>query len=45
MTEIPRLLVDTGDADLDGLIAKKRLVVTGYRMAQRKETAAASLCG
>ena len=45
MAEIPRLLVDTGDADLDGLIAKKRLVVTGYRMAQRKETAAASLCG
>ena len=43
MAEIPRLLVDTGDADLDGLIAKKRLVVIGYRMAQRKETAAASL--
>ena len=45
MAEIPRLLVDTGDAGLDGLIAKKRLVVTSYRMAQRKETAAASLCG
>jgi len=45
MAEIPRLLVDTGDADMDALIAKKRLVVIGYRMAQRKETAAASLCG
>jgi predicted polyphosphate/ATP-dependent NAD kinase len=45
MAEIARLLVDTGDADLDALIAKKRLVVVGYRMAQRKETIAASLCG
>ncbi len=45
MAEIARLLVDTGDADLDALIAKKRLVVVGYRMAQRKETVAASLCG
>ena len=45
IAEIPRLLVDTGDADLDALIAKKRLVVVGYRMAQRKETVAASLCG
>jgi len=44
LAEIPRLLVDTGEADLDRLVAKKRLVVTGYRMAQRKETAAASLC-
>ena len=44
MAEIPRLLVDTGDADLDALIAKKRLVVVGYRLAQRKETAAASIC-
>ncbi|HOU71080.1 MAG TPA: ATP-NAD kinase family protein [Methanothrix sp.] len=44
MAEIPRLLVDTGDADLDRILAKKRLVVIGYRMAQRKETAAASLC-
>jgi predicted polyphosphate/ATP-dependent NAD kinase len=44
MAEIPRLLVDTGDADLDALIAKKRLVIIGYRMAQRKETVAASLC-
>ena len=44
LAEIPRLLVDTGEADLDRILAKKRLVVTGYRMAQRKETAAASLC-
>lgn len=43
LAEIPRLLVDTGDADLDCLLAKKRLVITGYRLAQRKETAAASL--
>ncbi|MGB7545912.1 MAG: ATP-NAD kinase family protein [Methanothrix sp.] len=43
LAEVPRLLVDTGDADLDCLLAKKRLVVTGYRLAQRKETAAASL--
>jgi predicted polyphosphate/ATP-dependent NAD kinase len=43
LAELTRLLVDTGDQQLDLIVAKKRLVVTGYRTAQRKETAAASL--
>ncbi|MGV8174870.1 MAG: ATP-NAD kinase family protein [Methanothrix sp.] len=43
LAELSRLLVDTGDQQLDALLVKKRLVVTGYRMAVRKETAAASL--
>jgi len=43
LAEIPHLLVDTGDADLDALLAGRRLVITGYRIAQRKNTAAASL--
>lgn len=43
LAELARLLVDTGDMQLDATLAKKRLVVTGYRMAQRKETASASL--
>jgi predicted polyphosphate/ATP-dependent NAD kinase len=42
LAELPRLLVDTGDLQTDVALAGKRLVVTGYRMAQRKETAAAS---
>jgi predicted polyphosphate/ATP-dependent NAD kinase len=42
LAELPRLLVDTGDLQIDRLLAGKRMVVTGYRMAQRKETAAAS---
>ncbi len=42
LAELSRLMVDTGDEILDKAIAKKRLVVTGYRTAQRKETAAAS---
>jgi predicted polyphosphate/ATP-dependent NAD kinase len=43
LAELPRLLVDTGDLQTDAALAGKRLVVTGYRMAQRKETAAASM--
>ncbi len=42
LAELPRLLVDTGDLQMDEILAGKRMVVTGYRMAQRKETAAAS---
>ncbi len=42
LAELPRLLVDSGDLQIDRILAGKRLVVTGYRIAQRKETAAAS---
>ncbi|MDD1761276.1 MAG: ATP-NAD kinase family protein [Methanothrix sp.] len=42
LSELQQLLVDTGDEKLDRLLAGRRLVVTGYRMAQRKETIAAS---
>jgi len=42
LAELPRLLVDTGDIEMDKILAGKRMVVTGYRIAQRKETAAAS---
>jgi predicted polyphosphate/ATP-dependent NAD kinase len=42
LAELSRLLVDTGDEQMDRIMAKKRMVVTGYRIAQRKETAAAS---
>ncbi len=42
LAELPRLLVDTGDLQMDGILAGKRMVVTGYRMAQRKETIATS---
>jgi predicted polyphosphate/ATP-dependent NAD kinase len=42
LAELPRLLVDTGNKEMDRVLAGKRMVVTGYRMAQRKETAAAS---
>ncbi len=42
LAELPQLLVDTGDLQMDRILAGKRMVVTGYRIAQRKETAAAS---
>jgi predicted polyphosphate/ATP-dependent NAD kinase len=42
LAELPQLLVDTGDLEVDRILAGKRMVVTGYRLAQRKETAAAS---
>jgi predicted polyphosphate/ATP-dependent NAD kinase len=43
LAEISQLLVDTGDMQMDAILAGKRLVVTGYRTAQRKETKSASL--
>jgi len=43
LAEIPYLLVDTGDLDLDCDLAGKRQVVTGYRIAQMKDTLAASM--
>jgi len=42
LSELPHLLVYTGDPELDIALAKRMLVVTGYRMAQRKEVKAAS---
>lgn len=42
LAELKQLLVDTGSPELDKVVAGKRLVVTGYRMAQRKDVRAAS---
>ncbi len=42
LSELPHLLVYTGDSELDRVLAERMLVVTGYRMAQRKEVKAAS---
>jgi len=42
LKETPRLLVDTGDSDLDETISGKRQVICGYRIAQLKEVAASS---
>jgi len=42
LAEIPYLSVDTGDEDLDESLAGMRQVVTGYRIAQMKDTLAAS---
>ena len=42
LAELSQLLVDTGDEQMDRTLAGKRMVVTGYRIAQRKETGAAS---
>jgi predicted polyphosphate/ATP-dependent NAD kinase len=41
LAELDRLLVDTGDPDLDRDLSGSRQVVTGYRIAQRKEVMAA----
>jgi len=43
LAELSQLLVDTGDEQMDRILAGKRMVVTGYRIAQKKETAAASV--
>jgi predicted polyphosphate/ATP-dependent NAD kinase len=45
LAELDHLLVYTGDADLDRNLAGRRLVVTGYRMAQRKDVMAAEDAG
>ncbi len=45
LKETPRLLVDTGDPELDAVVSGRRLVICGYRIAQRKEVAAASIVG
>lgn len=42
LAELKKLLVDTGDAKLDKILSDRLLVVTGYRMAQRKDGVAAS---
>lgn len=42
LKETPYLLVDTGDLELDRMIAGKRQVITGYRIAQLKEVIPAS---
>lgn len=42
LSELSHLLVYTGDIDLDKTLSGRLLVVTGYRMAQRKEVVAAS---
>lgn len=42
LSELKQLLVDTGSFEMDKAVAGRRLVVTGYRMAQRKDVRAAS---
>jgi predicted polyphosphate/ATP-dependent NAD kinase len=42
LKETDRLLVDTGDFDLDETISGKRQVICGYRIAQLKDVAASS---
>jgi predicted polyphosphate/ATP-dependent NAD kinase len=41
LSELDRLFVDTGDPDLDRALSGSRQVVTGYRIAQRREVMAA----
>ncbi len=42
LKETPRLLVDTGDFDLDETISGRRQVICGYRIAQLKDVVASS---
>lgn len=42
LSELKKLLVDTGDSEVDKMLSGRLLVVTGYRIAQRKDVAAAS---
>jgi predicted polyphosphate/ATP-dependent NAD kinase len=42
LKETDRLLVDTGDPDLDETITGRRQVICGYRIAQLKDVAASS---
>ena len=43
LAELSYLLVDTGDPEIDRSLSGKRQVVTGYRIAQRKDVFAASM--
>lgn len=40
LKETPRLLVDTGDREIDEAISGRRQVICGYRIAQMKEVSA-----
>ncbi len=42
LAELKHLLVYTGDPEMDGRLSGRLLVVTGYRIAQRKDVKAAS---
>jgi predicted polyphosphate/ATP-dependent NAD kinase len=42
LAELPHLLVDSGDRKLDKTLSGRKQVVTGYRIAQLKETKAAT---
>jgi predicted polyphosphate/ATP-dependent NAD kinase len=42
LAELPHLLVDSGDKDLDKALSGRKRVVTGYRIAQLKEIRAAT---
>lgn len=45
LKETPRLLVDTGDPEIDEMISGRRQVICGYRMAQLKDVEASSKVG
>ncbi|MCR3884205.1 ATP-NAD kinase family protein [Methanotrichaceae archaeon M04Ac] len=45
LKETPRLLVETGDFDLDETISGRRQVICGYRIAQLKDVEASSRVG
>lgn len=45
LKETPRLLVDTGDPEIDEMIAGRRQVICGYRIAQLKDVEASSKVG
>ncbi len=45
LKETPRLMVETGDPELDEIISGRRQVICGYRIAQRKEVVATSKVG
>lgn len=45
LAELPNLLLYTGDTELDRMLSGKRQIVTGYRIAQRKDVRAAADIG